>query len=96
MNYLIDCTNFNVACYIGGFFVEMMGHAEVSIFAPSILIMNMILLVTSKFGNEFDLKFNPEKTLLLTFNYHNDPSIYFRFNGRVLQMLAVEAFLGII
>ena len=37
------------------FFVGMMGYADdVIILAPSVMGMNMMLSVTSKFGNEFD------------------------------------------
>ena len=42
------------------FFVGMMGYADDAIIlAPSVLSMNMMLSVTSKFDNEFDVKFNP-------------------------------------
>ena len=56
----------HVGCYIGGFIfvgmLMMMGYADdVIILAPSVLSMNMMLSVTSKIGDEFDVKFNPEK-----------------------------------
>ena len=60
------------------FFVGLMGYANVIILAPSVLSMNMS--VTSKFSDEFDVKFNPPKTQLLTFDNHNVPS-KIRFNG---------------
>ena len=75
-------------------FVGMMGYADdVIILAPSVLNMNMMLSVTSKFCDEFDVKLNPEKTQLLTFDNHNAHS-KIRFNGRVLQNVDCESHLG--
>ena len=55
--------------------------------------MNM-MSVTSKFGDEFDVKItNSEKTQLLTFDNHNVPS-KIRFNGRVLQNVRCGSHLG--
>ena len=38
---------------------------DVAILAPNVRSMNMMLSVTSKFDDEFDVKFNPEKKTIV-------------------------------
>ena len=93
MNYLIDYTNFMLGAKLE-VFVGMMGYSDdVIILAASVMNMNMMLSVTSKFGNEFDVKFNPEKTELLTFNNHDVPP-KIRFNGTVLRNVSCGSHVG--
>ena len=60
--------NAGYGCYIGSLFVGSLGYADDSILlSPSIYALKLMLNIVHKYGNEYNVKFNPEKSKLLCY-----------------------------
>ena len=55
--------NCGCGCYIGNVFVGALGYADdVTLLSPTVSGMNLMLDICEKFGEEYDVSFNPDKT----------------------------------
>ena len=83
-------------CYIGHIFYGALGYADdLTLLAPTIYGLQKMLKICEKFGMEYDVKFNPQKTVCITFS--NDkvgglPEVMFA--GKSLQWASEVKHLG--
>lgn len=67
-----------VGCYINNIFTGAFGYADdITLLTPTKASLKIFLKVCSKFSHEYDVVFNPDKSVLIVFGSDDDDSIYF-------------------
>ena len=85
--------NCGVGCYIGKQFMGGMCYADdLTLISPSRRSMNILLKVCEDYANEFHVKFNSSKSLLLTYNVSHDVS--FMLDNSVISRVESAVHLG--
>ena len=91
--------NTKVGCYVGQIFVGAMAYADdVILLAPTRSAMQTMLNTCSSYAKEFQVLFNPNKSIHILFG-QDDPSVIsegFKLDGRIIPNAARGSHLGYI
>lgn len=74
-----------LGCYIGHHYMGAFCYADdLTLLAPSCNAAKKMLSICEKYANEFDVKFNSSKSVLLLYNVQNKDHIQLKLNGECL------------
>ena len=86
--------NSGVGCYIGEMFMGAFCYADdCTLLAPTLFSMKKMLEVVSKFGKDFDVKFNPSKSQFMVFS-DNKQSCNITFDNESIASVDSATHLG--
>ena len=72
----LQLNNSGYGCYIGNLFSGCFGYADdATLLAPSISALKLMLNIVDNYGTKFNVKFNPDKCQLVSFNPSNEKQI---------------------
>ena len=86
-----------MGCYVGKLFAGIAGYADdINLLAPTKTSMTKMLAITSQFGIDYNVKFNPDKSKLVIFEGSNSVGGSINFNGSVINAVpgTFEVYLG--
>lgn len=76
----INLKNSRLGCYVGHLFLGALGYADDGVLlCPTINAMRLMLNICDKFGNEFDVLYNPNKYQLVHYSKNYDVHLDFNF-----------------
>ncbi len=83
-------------CYIGNKFLGAFSYADdITLLAPTVCAVNKLLRAAEKFAEEYDMKFNPAKSKLITFDGSSQPEdINVLFAGAEIPCVPDDIHLG--
>ena len=87
MDELIDRLKLaGIGCYVGKVFAGITGYADdINLLAPTKSSLSRMLGITTQFGIDYEVKFNPDKSKLVIFEGNNQVSGSVMFDGTVIK-----------
>ena len=82
-------------CHIGDMFLGALGYADdVTLLAPRLSSLKCMLSVVQKFGEDYNVTFNPSKSQLLIYGKNKTENINVIFNGSEIKAVPYTKHLG--
>jgi len=84
------------ALYIGRLYIGCLLYADdIVLLSPSCFGLRKLANICEDFGNQWDIKFNPLKSQLMTFGGNNPSSMTLSMNGVPLPWVSKVKYLGV-
>ena len=82
-------------CWIGQQFYGALGYADdLTLLAPTISGLSSMIEECEKFGNEYNVKYNPDKTMCMHFSKKSNDNLVVKMNGKRLSWVKNIKYLG--
>lgn len=82
-------------CWVGNQFYGAIGYADdLTLLAPTVSGLSKMIKVCEDFSNEYNVKYNPDKTVCMLFSKKDQPDFNVALNGKRLSWVKNTKYLG--
>ena len=80
---LIRLEKYGEGCWIGNQFFGAIGYADdLTLLSPTVTSLSKMIKICEEFSNEYNVKYNPDKTVCLLFSKKDQPGVNVVLNGQ--------------